>query len=172
MIILLSPSKTMSKREAPDVSASIPLNVERAEQLVESLRKLGPRQLPKMLGVSNDIAELNRKRFDEWTVAKHSSGKPAIYAYAGDTYNGLAAFDMSDTVLARAQHKLIILSGLYGGLRPLDAIMPYRLEMSTRLNGKWGKNLYDFWGSGIYEQIQSQADGFIRKALPERFNLT
>ena len=159
-MLILSPSKTLSKRAAPEVQASYPLFLDQSVELVNRVNMLG-RNLAKTLGVSREIAELNRSRFEEWSEQEHASGKPAIYAYAGDVYNGLAAFDMSSEQIGHAQQHLRILSGLYGSLRPLDLILPYRLEMSTKLSGKWGSNLYKFWGDQLANSVVGEADGLV-----------
>ncbi len=160
MIILISPSKTLSKRSAPSGSYTLPTRIDKAQTLVETLNK-NPKKLAQILGVSENIAALNRERFEAWNVDAHRSGKPAIYAYAGDVYNGVAAFDMSKAEIAYAQKHLRMLSGLYGALRPLDKILPYRLEMSTRLMGSWGSNLYAFWDNIIAQDILAEEPGLI-----------
>ena len=168
MIILLSPSKTMSKREAPPFKATIPAHIEDSQRLVETVRKLDSK-LGKTLGVSEKIAELNRGRYAEWSVDAHSSAKPTLYAFASDVYNGLAAFDMNEQQVAFAQQHLRILSGLYGLLKPSDAIMPHRLEMSTRLAGEWGKNLYEFWGDNLADEIMESKPSFILNCASDEY---
>ena len=160
MLTLISPSKTLSKRSAPANKSTTPEFIDEAEQLVAKINA-GSKNLSKLLGVSTPIAELNRTRFAEWKASDHTNGKPAIFAYAGDVYNGLAAFDMSSKDVSYAQNQLRILSGLYGSLRPLDNILPYRLEMSTRLAGSWGSNLYHFWGDKIAKDVEPLAGGTV-----------
>jgi cytoplasmic iron level regulating protein YaaA (DUF328/UPF0246 family) len=161
MIILLSPSKTLIKRPFPQfIEPTTPKYLQEAEQLVESVNKLG-KKLPKTLGVSQKIADLNEQRFKEWSIDGHKTAHPAIYLYAGDVYNGLSIASFEKHNLEYAQQHLRVLSGLYGELRPLDRIMPYRLEMSTKPPGKWGKDLYKYWDDKIADGIEQSFPSFI-----------
>lgn len=123
-----------------------------AAELVVQIR--ASKNLAKTLGVSENIAEQNRPRLAEWGTGKHA--QPAVWAYSGDVYNGLAIQSFSATELDELQGKLRILSGLYGSTRPFDAIEPYRLEMRTKLKGVWGKNLYEFWGDSLAAEFVNE----------------
>lgn len=166
MIILLSPSKSINPKPVADwMLGSQPNFLDQAQELVNSLNELGPK-LAKILGVSDKITEENRQRFKNWQKV----GKfPAAWSYRGEVYAGLAIEKMNKKVLARAQEQIFIVSGLYGLLRPQDLILPYRLEMSTRLEGGWGKNLYSFWGGQLSKHILDQKPNFILNCSSEEY---
>lgn len=155
MLVLLSPAKKLD--EGPfDVSLPV-TEVELAsdiEELVRACRSLSLDALQQLMDVSDKLAELNHGRFQSmafpFTV---ENSKPAALLFAGDAYRGLDASSLSAEDLAFGQSHLRILSGLYGVLRPLDLIQPYRLEMGRRLETSRGKNLYEFWGDRITEAL-------------------
>ena len=111
------------------------------------------------MSISDDLARLNQARFQAFDPEATDTGVQAAFAFAGDVYEGLKARDLDDDGLAWAQDHLRILSGLYGLLRPLDRIQPYRLEMGTRLKTRRGSSLYDFWGDRISKQLNADAEG-------------
>lgn len=166
MQVLLSPSKTMNYKPVPDwVVPTTPTFIDKSRQLVDELNQRAE-NLAQELGVSHSIADLNRKRFAEWS-GKLENGQPAIWAYSGDVYNGFAVSELDENDLQYAQAHVWILSGLYGAVRPFDAIEPYRLEMRTRLRGEWGDNLYEFWGDDIAQKITEPSEPIVVCASEE-----
>ncbi len=158
MLIVLSPAKTLDYETPPQTSkATQPALLSRAENLVEDARKLSPEQIGKLMGVSENIANLNHERFMNWGQPfTLDNAKQSVLAFKGDVYTGLDAESMKSDDLAFAQKHLRILSGLYGILRPLDLMQPYRLEMGLKFANSGGKNLYEFWGEDITAALNSQ----------------
>lgn len=155
MHILISPAKNLDF-ETPSVTKkfSQPQFIDEAEQLVGVCRKMSVAKLSELMGISEKLARLNMERFAEWDCEiTLNSGKQAVLAFNGDVYVGLDANSMKVNQLNYAQKHLRILSGLYGVLRPLDLIKPYRLEMGSKLKNSKGANLYEFWGDEITENI-------------------
>lgn len=155
MLIVISPSKTLDY-ETPSSSkrSTVPVFMKDAEILVGQLRDMDPGRLAKLMHISPKLAELNANRYRDWqTPFKRSNAKQAILAFKGDVYAGLAAGSLDRDDLAFAQKHLRILSGLYGVLRPLDLMQPYRLEMGTGLKNARGADLYAFWGEKISKQL-------------------
>jgi len=147
MLSVISPAKTLDF-ETPATSAthSQPDFLDHSQQLIDILRDYSPQQLSELMSISDKLAGLNAARFGEWQLPfTPANAKPAAQAFQGDVYTGLEAASFSDDDNAFAQRHLRILSGLYGLLRPLDLIQPYRLEMGTRLPNPAGKDLYAFW---------------------------
>ncbi|MCO8043288.1 peroxide stress protein YaaA [Acinetobacter bohemicus] len=157
MLALISPSKTLDyASNLPTDSFTIPRLLEHSQELVDLSRKLSASEIATLMSVSEKIAQLNVERFRDWQPDFNlSNARQAIFAFKGDVYTGLDAYNLSDAELAHAQIHLRMLSGLYGLLRPLDLMMPYRLEMGTKLANTRGHNLYDFWGSIITDQINA-----------------
>lgn len=159
MLILLSPAKRLNF-DPP--STSPPATSHRFEgevkTLVAAARRLTQADLRRMMSLSHDLARLNQSRFKAFD-ATAETGLQAVLAFAGDVYQGLDARSLSPADLDWAQNRLRILSGLYGVLRPLDRIQPYRLEMGTRLKTRRGATLYDFWGARIAEALNADAEG-------------
>jgi cytoplasmic iron level regulating protein YaaA (DUF328/UPF0246 family) len=154
MITLLSPSKSMNLDRVRDVAVSQPTFLDQAEVLVEGLRPYSVVQIQELMEVSEAIAELNQQRFQDWKRPfTRRNSKQAVLAFSGDVYEGLDAGSLDKRELRYAHNNLRILSGLYGLLRPLDLIQPYRLEMGRSFANSKGRNLYEFWGSAITEQI-------------------
>lgn len=159
MLVLLSPAKQLDfKDERPELFATRPALMERTAELSRTTSTLGASQLASLMGISDDLATLNRERFQAFDPASET-GKPAALAFAGDVYRGLDAGSLSKEDLVWAQDHLRILSGLYGALRPLDAIQPYRLEMGSRLKTPKGTNLYQFWGEDIRDELDRTLEG-------------
>jgi cytoplasmic iron level regulating protein YaaA (DUF328/UPF0246 family) len=159
MLFVLSPAKTLDFTPAsPEVPATRPeaMGKETAE-LVAAARKLTRADLSRLMDISDKLADLNWERFQAFDAAPSAGTVQAAFAFAGDVYDGLEARAMDTESLAWAQDHLRILSGLYGLLRPLDVIQPYRLEMGVRLRNKRGANLYDFWGDRIAKALNETA---------------
>ncbi len=157
MIVLLSPAKTLDfDTPAPVKSNSQPALTKEAAVLMKSLRKLSAKDLGKLMSLSDALSELNIKRFKTWK-SKHDveNAKQAIFAFRGDVYQGLDVDTLSAAEVRRCDKHIRILSGLYGLLRPLDLIHPYRLEMGTKLKTNRGKNLYEFWGEQLRDAISA-----------------
>jgi len=159
MLFLLSPAKALDY-ETPAVPArhSQPLFVPQASELIAVLREKSPQQIAALMDLSDPLAGLNVARYQAWQPSfSTANAKPAVLAFNGDVYEGLDARSLGEDGLAWAQDHVCILSGLYGVLRPLDLMQPYRLEMGTRLETSRGKNLYQFWGSQIADYLNQRA---------------
>jgi len=158
MLSVISPAKTLDYESAPTTrKSSQPEFLERAAELVDDARGLAPDDIRSLMGVSENIATLNHRRFMDWhTPFDRDNAKQAILAFKGDVYTGLEAETMSTAQLNFAQKHLRILSGLYGVLRPLDLMQPYRLEMGLRFENRGGRNLYEFWGDELSNSLNRQ----------------
>lgn len=157
MLTLISPAKRLNW-DPVEINSSTPDFLKDANSLATTARNLSLGDLQKLMKLSPNLARLNRDRFRDFAIAPTAEQtRPAALAFAGDTYLGLEAASLTNEELAWAQNHLRILSGLYGSLRPLDAIQPYRLEMGSRLKTRRGKNLYDYWGSQISKSLNAQA---------------
>lgn len=153
VLVLLSPSKTLDENvRRPGIKMTKPHFQDRAEELAVQLKKLSAPQLAKLMSISDKLSQLNHTRYNDFTEQDKS---PAILAYQGDTYVGLNAGDLSDEDLHWAQNHLGILTGLYGVLRPLDTMQPYRLEMGTKLAVGKTKNLYEYWNDDITAHLNT-----------------
>lgn len=166
MLIVLSPAKRLNYAEPPvAVPPTRPRFDKDIAELAEVTRKLSRADLRRLMHISEPLADLNHERFQAFEPSGGDGALPAAFAFAGDVYEGLKARELDPADLAWAQDRLRILSGLYGLLRPLDAIQPYRLEMGTRLRTKRGATLYDFWGDHIADQLNKDAEGHADPAL-------
>jgi cytoplasmic iron level regulating protein YaaA (DUF328/UPF0246 family) len=160
VLILLSPAKKLDFSEPdPTLPATARRFVEDTAALAVTTRRQTQADLRKLMGISEDLARLNRERFQHFDPEALDTGVQAAFAFAGDVYQGLEARTLDKDGLAFAQDHVRILSGFYGMLRPLDRIQPYRLEMGVRLATKRGKSLYDFWGDRISKQINADLEG-------------
>ena len=161
MITLLSPAKKLNFDPAEtSLEATAPVLKQDMVELAKVAKTQSAADLKKLMHISDNLAELNAERFKAFNLdGKSNSAKPAGLTFDGDVYWGLEAKSMSDKDLSYAQDHLRILSGLYGVLRPMDAIQAYRLEMGTKLATKRGKSLYEFWGSTIAETLNEDLDG-------------
>ena len=158
MLTVLSPAKSLDW-DPVSVAPTEPAFQSDAVRLAKTARNLTLTGLRDLMDISDDLARLNRDRFRAFADAPAPDQvKPAALAFNGDTYQGLEAKTLSPDDLRWAQSRLAILSGLYGLLRPLDAIQPYRLEMGSRLKTRRGQNLYDYWGDTIAKALNMQAD--------------
>ena len=155
MITVLSPAKKLSPECVANGSAyTRPVFLDQSKDLVTILKSLDPIGLQSLMGISQNLSELNWERFQSWTSDfSPETSRQAAYSFKGDTYNGLDADTLSEKDMIFSQDRVRILSGLYGLLKPLDLMLPYRLEMGTKLDNKKGKNLYEFWGNSISEII-------------------
>ncbi|MEP3329980.1 peroxide stress protein YaaA [Sedimentitalea sp.] len=158
MLIVISPAKRLDWAER-DIAATTPAFQEDAIRLARTARNLTLGDLQKLMSLSPDLARLNRDRYRDFSNAPDAElTRPAALAFAGDTYQGLEAASLDADELAWAQDHLRILSGLYGVLRPLDAIQPYRLEMGSRLKTRRGKSLYEYWRDKLSKALNVQAE--------------
>jgi cytoplasmic iron level regulating protein YaaA (DUF328/UPF0246 family) len=165
MLIVLSPAKALNFAAAPD---SAPLTApqlgDQTAELAKTTKKLRVVDLKRMMDLSDSLAKLNRERFQAFDP-ESDDGLQAAFAFNGDVYLGLKARELDRKALSWAQERVRILSGLYGVLRPMDAIQPYRLEMGVRIKTKRGQSLYDFWGGRISEALNAAAEGHKDKTL-------
>ena len=169
MLIVLSPAKRLDFTEpSPDAPSTHRRFVDDTATLSKTARNQTQADLRRLMGISADLAKLNQARFKAFDPDALDAGIQAAFAFDGDVYQGLDARTLEKAGLAFAQAHLRILSGLYGLLRPLDRIQPYRLEMGTRLKTRRGSSLYDFWGDRISKQLNADAEG---QADPSLVNL-
>lgn len=161
MLFLLSPAKSLDyESPVPEVAASEPLFVSESARLIRVLRRYKPAQIAELMDLSDDLARLNVARYKAWRRAvPPQTSRQAVLAFDGDVYGGLQARQLSPDDLAWAQDHVAILSGLYGVLRPLDRMQPYRLEMKTRLPNERGDNLVQFWGPRIAQYLNRRQAG-------------
>ena len=165
MLIVLSPAKALDfTAPAKPSPLTTPQLADQTGELAKVTRKLTAADLRRLMSLSDNLAKLNRERFQAFDPAAED-GLQAVFAFNGDVYTGLRARELDKKALAWAQDHVRILSGLYGVLRPLDAIQPYRLEMGTRLKTKRGQSLYDFWGDRIAGALNEAAQGRKDKTL-------
>ena len=166
MLIVLSPAKRLDFSEPdPALPATTRRFVEDTASLAVTARRQTKADLRRLMGISEDLARLNQERFKAFDPAALDTGVQAAFAFAGDVYQGLEARTLDEPGLAFAQDHLRILSGLYGLLRPLDRIQPYRLEMGVRLRTRRGQSLYDFWGDRISKQLNADLDGHVHRMV-------
>ena len=172
MHLLISPAKTLDMDGAIAVpKTTLSPFLEESVLLIKDLKKLRSTDIQDLMKVSSKIAELNAERFNNWSLPfNETNARTAIYAFKGDVYTGLEAESLSEVDINFAQEHLSLLSGLYGLLRPLDLMQAYRLEMGTKFANKRGKNLYEFWGNKITEEINKrEKDCVINLASNEYF---
>lgn len=164
MIIVVSPAKTLdfspiSRAKLKTLAPSLPHFTEEAKILVDVLRNYPSEHLQDLMSISEDLGALNHQRFQAWEASfPAANSKPAVLAFDGDVYDGLNAKTLAIGQLRWANEHLRILSGLYGILRPLDWLQPYRLEMGTALPNVRGKNLYHYWGTQLALQLRQQLE--------------
>ncbi len=158
MLMVISPAKTLDF-DTPAVTAkkSQATLLEESQQLITQLKKLAPQDISKLMKISDKLGTLNHDRYQDWQLPfTKENAKQSVLAFKGDVYTGLDAETFSAEDFTFAQQYLRILSGLYGVLRPLDLMQAYRLEMGTRFENKSGKDLYEFWGDKITQDINKQ----------------
>ena len=161
MLIVISPAKTLDF-ETPPVTRkfTIPDFLDDSAELIDELREFEPHRLGELMGISPKLAELNSNRYHAWSLPfSAGNAKQAVLAFKGDVYSGLDADNLSAEELQYAQQHLRILSGLYGVLKPLDLMQPYRLEMGTKLKNRRGDDLYTFWDGRINPAINRELAG-------------
>ncbi|MEL6122148.1 MAG: peroxide stress protein YaaA [Bacteroidota bacterium] len=156
MLVLLSPAKSLNEDINVDIEMTKPKNTAAAGKLVKVLREYSEGDMMSLMDISSSLAKENRRRYQNFKLrGAASQSTPAVHLFAGDVYRGLGADDLTVEEMTFAQSHVRILSGLYGLLRPLDGIQPYRLEMGTSLPTDQGKNLYQFWDKQITNQINA-----------------
>lgn len=159
MLFLLSPAKSLDY-ESPlpaGLNLTLPPFIAQSEALIQILCALAPQEIAALMSISDKLAQLNTARYAAWQPEfTPENSRPALFAFNGDVYEGLDAYSLQPEDVAWAQEHLLMLSGLYGALRPLDRMQPYRLEMGTRLANPQGNNLYQFWGSRIAALINAR----------------
>ena len=165
MYFLLSPAKSLNEKDALPVNLgnyySQPELIEHAQGLMKDLKAKEPIDLQELMSISDDLAQLNARRNQDWAWSANTpftgdNAKPAGYLFDGDVYTGLDMYQMDKDTAIYVNEHLGILSGLYGVLKPLDLIQPYRLEMGTKLKNKRGDNLYEFWGEEVTKTINAR----------------
>ena len=156
-VTIISPAKKLDYSPVEkNLDSTIPSLLEHSNELIKDLKSLNPQEVSSLMSLSDKLGALNYERFQEWkTPFTKSNSKQAILAFKGDVYQGLDAESLSETELIWAQKHVRILSGLYGILKPMDLMQPYRLEMGTKFATKRGQNLYDFWNSIITEELNN-----------------
>lgn len=158
MKIILSPAKRLNEKlgDIP-YKGAIPKLINDSKCLVEILKNYSKSDISVLMNLSDKLSELNFNRFQYWKKEKiNTEGKPNIFMFEGDAYKGLDIKSFSNNEVELLNSKLYILSGLYGILKPLDLILPYRLEMGTKLKNTKGKNLYDFWGNALTDYLNAE----------------
>ena len=168
MITLLSPAKTLDyETPLPLRSFSVSGHLKKSEELIGELRNKDPQGLSELMGLSEKLASLNFERNMNWEppVSPSEDSRQAIFAFKGDVYTGLSAYSLKNADIKFLDKHVRILSGLYGILKPLDLMSPYRLEMGTKLTNAKGKNLYEFWGSEISESINESISTHKNKTI-------
>ena len=167
MLITISPSKGQDfDTPAPIDASTIPTHLDDSLLLIKEARKVDVAGLRELMAISENIAILNVDRFESFqTPFTLENAKQALYAFKGDVYSGISAVQYSKEDMDYAQDHLRMLSGLYGALRPLDLIQPYRLEMKTKLKNPRGDNLYQFWGERITESLNKTLESHQEKTL-------
>lgn len=158
MLIVISPAKTLDFESSSGVQeSSIPNFLDDSQELIDTMKAYSPDDVASLMKISQKLSELNVERYHDWqTPFTIENAKQAILAFKGDVYVGLDAQTLSVQDLQWAQDHLRILSGLYGALRPLDLMQAYRLEMGIKLDNARGKNLYEFWGDKITQDLNQQ----------------
>jgi len=158
MKILLSPAKSLDfKSELPTSKTSSFCFEKEAQYLNSILKSKNPKELSDLMSISSKIADLNYERNHSWSLPfTTSNARQAVYAFSGDVYRGLDAYSIENDKIDFMQNSVRILSGLYGLIKPLDLIQPYRLEMGTKLTFESNKNLYDYWRKKISEQLNKE----------------
>ena len=167
MIAIISPAKNLDeKSEIPKLPLTEPTMMEESVKIMGALKKKSANSLGKLMSINKELAELNYNRNQDWLPEMPAdSSRPAIRMFSGDVYQGMQPWDWEEKDYEFAQDHLLILSGLHGILRPLDKIRPYRLEMGTKLKIGRRKNLYEFWGDSITNEINKRLEESENQAL-------
>lgn len=175
MKIILSPAKSLNfEKEKPTTTFSEPKFLSESITIQNTLKKVNPKELSRLMDISDKLSNLNWQRNQDWhTPFTPENARQAIFTFDGDAYLGLNAYSLTDDKLQILQNRLRILSGLYGLLKPLDLIQPYRLEMGTSIAIGTSKNLYEFWKNKITKELNNElndSDLFINLASTEYFS--
>ncbi len=160
MKIILSPAKSLDF-ETPTLidGYTQPEFLDDSLELIDQLQDFSPEQVSALMSISEKLGDLNYQRFQDWKLPlAPNNAKQCLFAFTGDVYQGLDVNTMSSDDIAFAQQHLRILSGLYGLLKPLDLVLPYRLEMGTKLKTQRGNNLYDFWGTQLTDTLNTELE--------------
>ena len=174
MYFLLSPAKSLNEKDAVPINLgnyySQPELIEHSQALMKNLKSKEPIDLQELMSISDDLAQLNAERNQQWSWSNDEpftldNAKPAGYLFDGDVYTGLDMYHMDKETAIYVNEHLGILSGLYGVLKPLDLIQPYRLEMGTKLKNERGDNLYEFWGEAVTDTINARMADTADKTL-------
>ena len=157
MLVTLSPSKGQDFGiPMPSAEHSVPAQLDQSQLLIDELLAYDPEKIGSLMSISENLSNLNFQRFHDFhTPFNADNARPALFAFKGDVYSGIESDNFSNADLAYAQDHLRILSGLYGALRPMDLIQPYRLEMKTKLKNPRGEDLYQFWGNQITDSLNT-----------------
>src|SRR5210317_2051726 len=160
MKLVLSPAKSLDyTSKLPTTKTSEACFLNEADRLNKLLKKKSPKSLSKLMGISDNLGQLNYERNQEWSLPfTEDNARQAIYAFSGDVYRGLDAYTIPTEKLEKLQNTVRIISGLYGILKPLDLIQPYRLEMGTKFPVGKNKNLYEFWKKQITEKLNDELE--------------
>ncbi len=174
MKIVISPAKSLDfKSEIPTDNFTLPVFIDQADMLNTKMATKSKNVIKKLMGVSDKLAELNYQRYQDFSIPfTNKNARQAVYSFSGDVYIGLDVYSLTEDKIALMQKQLRILSGLYGVLKPLDLMQPYRLEMGTQLKINRKKNLYDFWGKNITESLNEELEDdelFVNLASQEYF---
>ena len=165
MLAVISPAKSLDFETKPTTrKATTPAFLDDASVLIDDLVKLGPGEVSDLMGISTKLGELNCNRYNEWRKGTRGA-KQAALAFTGDVYMGLRAWDFDARELTSLQRRVRILSGLYGLLKPMDKIHPYRLEMGTAFANERGRDLYAFWGDRVTDALNAELAGHRNKTL-------
>lgn len=156
-VAIISPAKSLNEN-VEEKAKYTPMFMLKAKRVNETLRQFSPKELMKLQSISQNLAKLNADRNVQWSPDRHNDGTPALFTFNGDVYRGIDPGTLSDRGKREADEALLILSGLYGVLRAYDAILPYRLEMGTKLPIGKAKDLYHYWRRDISEQISKYVD--------------
>ena len=167
MLTVLSPAKKLSNECCSDTeNPQSPQFLNQSEELVTQLKQMDPVDLMSLMGISENLATLNWERMQAWNKSfKPDNSREAVYSFKGDTYIGLNVETLGSDDLQFAQDNIRILSGLYGILRPLDLIMPYRLEMGTKLKNRLGNNLYEYWNDRLAHSFNKELNSHGRNIV-------
>jgi cytoplasmic iron level regulating protein YaaA (DUF328/UPF0246 family) len=176
MKIVISPAKSLDyKSELPTQNFSEPIFIDQTKALQQVLKKKSPADLGDLMHISDKLSQLNWERYQQFSFPlTKENARPAVYAFNGDVYNGLDAYTIPQAKIEKLQSVLRILSGLYGILKPLDLMQPYRLEMGTKLKTGKASNLYEFWGDKITDALNDELEEgelFLNLASNEYFSV-
>ncbi len=176
MKIVISPAKSLDfESNLPLQNFSIPVFLSEAEILNNKMASKSKKEIKNLMNISDKLADLNYQRYQDFSVPfTKENARPAVYSFSGDVYIGLDAYSLEESKIQKMQDTLRILSGMYGILKPLDLIQPYRLEMGTKLKINNKKNLYEFWGNTITEFLNNEMEDneiFVNLASQEYFKV-